>query len=432
MNAWTNHPLCSPGAALRDADPDIADLIDKEIRRQKDGLELIASENFVSPAVLEAMGSPLTNKYAEGLPGKRYYGGCEVVDVAEQLAIDRAKQLFGAEHANVQPHSGAQANMAVYFAFVKPGDTVLGMNLSHGGHLTHGSPVNFSGILYNIVPYGVREDTGLVDMDEVRDLARRHAPKMIIAGFSAYSRTLDFPAFAAIAREVGARFMVDMAHVAGLVATGHYPSPVPHADAVTTTTHKTLRGPRGGLILCRQEHAALINKQIFPGIQGGPLMHVIAAKAVALHEALQPSFREYSAQVVANAKTLAGALIAHGYRIVSGGTDNHLMLLDLRGSDLSGKAAEAALDLAHITVNKNTVPGETRSPFVTSGVRIGTPAVTTRGMREPEMRRIADLIHRVLSNASDENIARSVRADVHQLTAAFPLYTVAEEAAGRL
>jgi glycine hydroxymethyltransferase len=426
---WTHRP---PGDALRQTDPAIAQVIEDEIRREGEGLELIASENFVSPAVMEAMGSPLTNKYAEGYPGKRYYGGCEVVDVAEQLAIDRAKQLFGAEHANVQPHSGAQANMAVYFAFVKPGDRVLGMNLSHGGHLTHGSPVNFSGILYNIVPYGVREDTGLVDMDEVRDLARRHAPKMIIAGFSAYSRTLDFPAFAAIAREVGARFMVDMAHVAGLVATGHYPSPVPHADAVTTTTHKTLRGPRGGLILCRQEHAALINKQIFPGIQGGPLMHVIAAKAVALHEALQPSFREYSAQVVANAKTLAGALIAHGYRIVSGGTDNHLMLLDLRGSDLSGKAAEAALDLAHITVNKNTVPGETRSPFVTSGVRIGTPAVTTRGMREPEMRRIADLIHRVLSNASDENIARSVRADVHELTAAFPLYTVAEEAAGRL
>ncbi|MGH7626538.1 MAG: serine hydroxymethyltransferase [Gemmatimonadaceae bacterium] len=432
MPSWTGWTHRPPGDALRQTDPAIAQVIEDEIRREGDGLELIASENFVSPAVMEAMGSPLTNKYAEGYPGKRYYGGCEVVDVAEQLAIDRAKQLFGAEHANVQPHSGAQANMAVYFAFVKPGDTVLGMNLSHGGHLTHGSPVNFSGILYNIVPYGVREDTGLVDMDEVRDLARRHSPKMIIAGFSAYSRTLDFPAFAAIAREVGARMMVDMAHVAGLVATGLYPSPVPHADAVTTTTHKTLRGPRGGLILCRQEHAALINKQIFPGIQGGPLMHVIAAKAVALHEALQPSFREYSAQVVANAKTLAAALIEHGYRIVSGGTDNHLMLLDLRDGDLTGKAAEAALGLAHITVNKNTVPGETRSPFVTSGVRIGTPAVTTRGMREPEMRRIADLIHRVLSQATDERVAMSVRSDVHELTAAFPLYTVAEEAAGRL
>ena len=418
--------------ALRQTDPAIAQVIEDEIRREGEGLELIASENFVSPAVMEAMGSPLTNKYAEGYPGKRYYGGCEVVDVAEQLAIDRAKQLFGAEHANVQPHSGAQANMAVYFAFVKPGDTVLGMNLSHGGHLTHGSPVNFSGMLYNIVPYGVREDTGLVDMDEVRDLARRHNPKMIIAGFSAYSRTLDFPAFADIAREVGARLMVDMAHVAGLVATGHYPSPVPYADAVTTTTHKTLRGPRGGLILCRQEHAALINKQIFPGIQGGPLMHVIAAKAVALHEALQPSFRAYSAQVLANAKTLATALIEHGYRIVSGGTDNHLMLLDLRDGELTGKAAEAALGAAQITVNKNTVPGETRSPFVTSGVRIGTPAVTTRGMREPEMRRIADFIHRVLSNAGDERVGLSVKSEVHELTAAFPLYTMAEEAAGRL
>jgi glycine hydroxymethyltransferase len=426
---WENRP---PGDALREGDPEIAKVIDDEIRRQGEGLELIASENFVSPAVMEAMGSPLTNKYAEGYPGKRYYGGCEVVDVAEQLAIDRAKELFGAEHANVQPHSGAQANMAVYFAFAQPGDTVLGMSLSHGGHLTHGSPVNFSGILYKAVSYGVREDTGLIDMDEVRELALRHRPKILIAGFSAYSRTLDFPAFADIAREVGARLVVDMAHVAGLVAAGLYPSPVPHADAVTTTTHKTLRGPRGGLILCRQEHAALINKQIFPGVQGGPLMHVIAAKAVALREAMQPAFKVYARQVVANARALAGALMERGFTIVSGGTDNHLMLVDLRNRGITGKAAEAALGAAYITVNKNTVPGETQSPFVTSGIRIGTPAVTTRGMKEAEMRRIAELIDRVLSRPGDEAVAREVRAEVRELAAGFPLYTPAEEAAGRL
>ncbi|MBX6331224.1 MAG: serine hydroxymethyltransferase [Gemmatimonadaceae bacterium] len=429
---WTDWETRTPGAALRGEDPEIARAIEDEVRRQGEGLELIASENFVSPAVMEAMGSPLTNKYAEGYPGKRYYGGCEVVDVVEQLAIDRAKQLFGAEHANVQPHSGAQANMAVYFAFLRPGDTVLGMSLSHGGHLTHGSPVNFSGALFNVVAYGVREDTGRVDMDQVRELARTHRPKMIIAGFSAYSRTLDFAAFAEIAREVEAKLMVDMAHVAGLVAAGLYPSPVPHADAVTTTTHKTLRGPRGGLILCKQEHAAAINKQIFPGVQGGPLMHVIAAKAVALHEALQPSFKTYAAQVVANAKALAEALMERGYTIVSGGTDNHLMLVDLRNRGITGKAAEAALGLAAITVNKNTVPGETQSPFVTSGIRLGTAAVTTRGMREGEMRRIAELIDRVLRQVGDETTAREIRHEVRELTNGFPLYTPAEEAAARL
>jgi glycine hydroxymethyltransferase len=428
-NEWDCRP---PGAALRETDPDIARVIDDEVRRQEEGIELIASENFVSPAVMEAMGSPLTNKYAEGYPGKRYYGGCEFVDVAEQLAIDRAKQLFGAEHANVQPHSGAQANMAVYFAFVKPGDTVLGMNLSHGGHLTHGSPVNFSGILYKAVSYGVREDTGLVDMDQVREMAREHRPKMIVAGFSAYSRALDFAAFADIAREVDARLMVDMAHVAGLVAAGLYPTPVPYADAVTTTTHKTLRGPRGGLILCKAEHAKLIDKQVFPGIQGGPLMHVIASKAVALKEAMEPSFVEYAKQVVANARALADALIERGYSIVSGGTDNHLMLVDLRAQGITGKAAEAALGAAHITVNKNTVPGETQSPFVTSGMRIGTSAVTTRGMREGEMRAIAAMIDRVLRAPDDEAVLREVGAEARQLAGGFPLYPAAAEVAARL
>jgi glycine hydroxymethyltransferase len=429
---WTDWECRPPGAALRETDPEIARVIDDEVRRQEEGIELIASENFVSPAVMEAMGSPLTNKYAEGYPGKRYYGGCEFVDVAERLAIDRAKKLFGAEHANVQPHSGAQANMAVYFAFVKPGDTVLGMNLSHGGHLTHGSPVNFSGVLYRAVSYGVREDTGLIDMDQVRDIAREHRPKMIVAGFSAYSRALDFAAFSEIAREVDARLMVDMAHVAGLVATGLYPTPVPYADAVTTTTHKTLRGPRGGLILCKSEHAKLIDKQVFPGIQGGPLMHVIAAKAVALKEAMEPSFVEYGKQVVANARALAAALMERGYAIVSGGTDNHLMLVDLRNRGITGKAAEAALGAAHITVNKNTVPGETQSPFVTSGMRIGTSAVTTRGMREGEMRTIAAMMDRVLRAPEDEATRREVGAEVRQLAGGFPLYPAAAEVATRL
>jgi glycine hydroxymethyltransferase len=408
--------------ALRASDPDIADAVLAETRRQEDGLELIASENFVSPAVLAAMGTPLTNKYAEGYPGKRYYGGCEYVDVAEQLAIDRAKTLFGADHANVQAHSGAQANMAVYFALLDPGATVLGMNLSHGGHLTHGSPVNFSGRFFRIIPYGVREDTGRIDYDALRELAREHRPAMIIAGASAYARTIDFAAFGDIARGVGAKLMVDMAHIAGLVATGTHPSPVPHADAVTTTTHKTLRGPRGGLILCRAEHAKAIDKQIFPGIQGGPLMHVIAAKAVALREAMEPSFTDYARRVVANARTLAGALMERGFKLVSDGTDTHLMLVDLRNRGITGKDAERALGAAHITVNKNTVPGETQSPFVTSGVRIGTPAVTTRGMGEAEMRTIAALIDDILRAPADASVAERVTRRVRELAGAFPLY----------
>ena len=407
--------------ALRAADPEIARLIVEETERQRHGLELIASENFVSPAVLEAMGSPLTNKYAEGLPGKRYYGGCEVVDRVEQIAIDRAKQLFGAEHANVQPHSGAQANAAVYLAFLKPGDTVLGLDLSQGGHLTHGSPVNFSGLLYRAVHYGVNDD-GYIDYDRMRAIAREQRPKMIIAGASAYARTIDFAAFAEVAKEVGAVFMVDMAHIAGLVAAGVHPSPVPHADAVTTTTHKTLRGPRGGLILCKSEHAKVIDKAMFPGTQGGPLEHVIAAKAVALKEALDPSFITYSQQVLSNAKALAAALQEHGFRVVSGGTDTHLMLVDLRNRGLTGKVLEQALDRAAITVNKNTVPRETQSPFVTSGIRIGTPAVTTRGMGEGEMRQIAALIDRVARAPDDAGVAEAVRAEVRTLTQRFPLY----------
>jgi glycine hydroxymethyltransferase len=420
---WTDWECAPPGEALRDADPEIAALIEREVERQNDGLELIASENFVSPAVLEAMGSPLTNKYAEGLPGKRYYGGCEFVDQVEQLAIDRAKQLFGAEHANVQPHSGAQANMTVFLALLKPGDTFLGMDLSNGGHLTHGSPVNFSGILYRAVSYGVTGD-GVIDMDNVRRKAHEHRPKMIIAGYSAYSRVLDFAKFAEIAQEVDALFMVDMAHFAGLVAAGVYPSPVPHADVVTTTTHKTLRGPRGGMVLCKEEHAKAIDKAVFPGTQGGPLEHVIAAKAVAFREALQPSFKTYCRQVVANARALAAAMVEMKYQVVSGGTDNHLMLVDLRnkGDALTGKLAEAALDRAGITVNKNTVPNETRSPFVTSGLRLGTPAVTTRGMKEAEMRRIAALIDRVLSAPEDAKTIDGVRAEVRALAGEFPLY----------
>ncbi|MEO7712366.1 MAG: serine hydroxymethyltransferase [Gemmatimonadaceae bacterium] len=421
MSNWAEWERCPPGEALREADPEIAELIGEEIARQNDGIELIASENFVSPAVMEAMGSPLTNKYAEGLPGKRYYGGCEVVDKVEQLAIDRAKQLFGADHANVQPHSGAQANAAVFLAFLKPGDTFLGMDLSQGGHLTHGSPVNFSGLLYKAVSYGLT-DAGYVDMDAVRSQARAHTPKMIIAGYSAYPRVLDFAAFAEIAKEVGAIFMVDMAHFAGLSATGVYPSPVPHADVVTTTTHKTLRGPRGGLILCKAQHAAAVNKAMFPGTQGGPLEHVIAAKAVAFREALAPAFTTYCRQVVDNARALATAMTAKGYELVSGGTDNHLMLVDLRNKGLTGKVAEKALDLAGITVNKNTVPRETQSPFVTSGVRIGTPAVTTRGMRAGEMTQIADLIDRVITAPDDSAVTADVRREVLTLASRFPLY----------
>jgi glycine hydroxymethyltransferase len=427
MSSWSTWERCPPGEVLRDVDPEIAGLVEEEIARQNEGIELIASENFVSPAVLEAMGSPLTNKYAEGLPGKRYYGGCEVVDKIEQLAIDRAKQLFGADHANVQPHSGAQANAAVFLAFLKPGDTFLGMDLSQGGHLTHGSPVNFSGLLYKAVSYGLNDD-GYIDMDAVRSQARTHRPKMIIAGYSAYPRVIDFAAFAEIAKEVGAVFMVDMAHFAGLSATGVYPSPVPHADVVTTTTHKTLRGPRGGMILCKAEHAAAVNKATFPGTQGGPLEHVIAAKAVALKEALDPSFALYTRQVVANAQALARGLVSRGYQLVSGGTDNHLMLADLRSKGLTGKAAEKALDLAAITVNKNTVPKETQSPFVTSGIRIGTPAVTTRGMREAEMERIAELIDQVLMSAEDASVAARVKEEVRVLSNAFPLYPVPQAA----
>src|SRR5438477_3014625 len=423
MKKWTEWECAPPGDALRETDPDIADLIEQEVARQNDGLELIASENFVSPAVLEAMGSPLTNKYAEGLPGKRYYGGCEIIDQVEQIAIDRAKKLFGAEHANVQPHSGAQANMTVFMALLKPGDTFLGMDLSNGGHLTHGSPVNFSGILYKAVSYGVTKE-GLLDYDDMRRKAREHKPKMIIAGYSAYSRVLDYAAFADVAKEVGAYFMVDMAHFAGLVAAGVYPSPIPFADVVTTTTHKTLRGPRGGMVLCKAQHAKAIDKSVFPGTQGGPLEHVIAAKAVAFKEALEPSFKTYCQQIIDNARVMAASLIEHEFQVVSGGTDNHLMLVDLRnkGENLTGKVAEIALDKAGITVNKNTVPNETRSPFVTSGLRIGTPAVTTRGMKDAEMRRIADLIDRVLRAPDDESVLRAVRSDVRELAAEFPLY----------
>jgi glycine hydroxymethyltransferase len=421
MNDWMKHPLCSPGDALRDADAEIASLIDEEICRQKDGLELIASENFVSPAVLEAMGSPLTNKYAEGLPGKRYYGGCEIVDKIEQLAIDRAKELFGAEHANVQPHSGAQANYAAMASFLKPGDTFLGMDLSNGGHLTHGSPVNFSGMLYKAISYGVT-DAGLIDYDDMRRKAREHRPRLVLAGYSAYSRVVDFAAFAEVAREIGAVLMVDMAHFAGLVAGGAYPSPVPHADVVTTTTHKTLRGPRGGLILCKAEHAKAIDKSVFPGSQGGPLEHVIAAKAVCLKEALAPTFKIYAQDVITNARALAKALADLGFEIVSGGTDNHLMLVDLRNRGLTGKIAQLSLDDAAITVNKNTVPKETQSPFVTSGIRIGTSAVTTRGMREREMIQIAELIDRVLKSPEDAKLKSQVREQVRTLVKAFPLY----------
>ena len=428
MSSWQNWDRCPPGAALRESDPEIAALIEAETERQRDGLELIASENFVSPAVMEAMGSPLTNKYAEGLPGRRYYGGCEVVDRVEQLAIDRAKQLFGAEHANVQPHSGAQANAAVFFAFLEPGDTFLGMDLSQGGHLTHGSPVNFSGRTYRAVSYGV-DDRGYLDYEAMERLAHEHRPKMIIAGYSAYSRVIDFERFARVASDVGALFLVDMAHFAGLVAAGVHPSPVPHADIVTTTTHKTLRGPRGGMILSKAVHQKAVDKAVFPGLQGGPLEHVIAAKAVALKEALDPSFVQYARQIVVNAQALAGALGQRGFQIVSGGTDNHLMLVDLRSRDLTGKLAEQALDRAGITVNKNTVPRETQSPFVTSGIRLGTPAVTTRGMGESEMGRIAELIDRVLDVPEDLELAAQVRGEVRTLAQAFPLYPVAAGAA---
>ncbi|MEK7713965.1 MAG: serine hydroxymethyltransferase [candidate division NC10 bacterium] len=407
---------------LADVDPDVAKALREEAQRQHRNLELIASENFVSEAVLEAAGSVLTNKYAEGYPGRRYYGGCEIVDIVEELAIARAKELFGAPHANVQPHSGAQANMAVYFTLLKPGDTVLGPNLSHGGHLTAGSPVNYSGKLYTIVAYGVRKDTELIDLDQVRDLARQHRPKLIIAGGSAFPRAIDFAPFGEIAREVGAHLMADIAHPAGLVAAGLHPSPVGIADFVTTTTHKTLRGPRGGMIMCAAQHAQALDKTVMPGVQGGPLMHVIAAKAVAFKEALQPAWRDYQRQIVTNAKALAAALLAHGHRLVSGGTDTHLLLVDLTSRNITGKDAQEALDRAWITVNKNTIPFETKSPMVTSGVRLGTPAVTTRGMREPEMVEIAGLIDRVLSNLGSASVEARVRDEVQELTNHFPLY----------
>jgi len=409
-------------SSLKKVDPEIYEVIRRETERQAYGLELIPSENFVSEAVLEATGSVLTNKYAEGYPGKRYYGGCEFVDQAETLAIERAKKIFGAEHVNVQPHSGSQANMAVYLAAMTPGDTMLGMNLSHGGHLTHGSPVNFSGKLFNVVPYGVRPDTETIDFDQVRDLAIQHKPKMIVIGASAYPRIIDFVPFRQIADETGAMLMADIAHVAGLVAVGLHPNPVPYCEFVTTTTHKTLRGPRAGMILCREAMAKKLNSSIFPGIQGGPLMHVIAAKAVALKEAMTPEFREYQAQIVRNAQAMAGAIARRGFRLVSGGTDNHLFLVNLKDTPLTGKDAQEALDRVGITVNKNTVPFETRSPFVTSGIRAGTPAITSRGMKEREMERIGNLIANILSAPGDSTVEKGVMAAVRDICEAFPLY----------
>ncbi len=409
-------------SSLAQQDPEVYAAIRHEAQRQEDNLELIASENLVSRAVLEAQGSVLTNKYAEGYPGKRYYGGCAYVDVAEQLAIDRAKALFGAEHANVQPHSGAQANMAAYFSQLQPGDTILSMNLSHGGHLTHGSPVNFSGKFFTVIPYGVRESDQRIDYQEIADLARKHRPKMLVAGHSAYPRQIDAAPFRQIADEIGALVMVDIAHFAGLVAAGLHPSPVPYAELVTTTTHKTLRGPRGGMILCRQDLAKSVNSSVFPGTQGGPLMHVIAAKAVALKEAASPAFKAYQQQILANAKTLAEGLLRRGFQLVSGGTDNHLMLLDLRATELTGKLAQDTLDRARITVNKNAIPFDTRSPFVTSGVRIGTPAVTSRGMKEPEMEVIAELIWRALQKVGDDTALGAIGAEVRDLCRQFPVY----------
>jgi glycine hydroxymethyltransferase len=403
-------------------DPEIAAAIAGEIRRQEEGLELIASENFVSLAVMEATGGVMTNKYAEGYPGKRYYGGCEFVDAAESLAIARAKALFNAEHVNVQPHSGAQANMAVYMAMLKPGDTILGMNLAHGGHLTHGHPLNFSGKYFHVVPYGVRREDERLDYDELEQLAREHRPRMIVVGASAYPRQIDFARIRAVAEETGSLVMTDMAHIAGLVAAGEHPSPIPHSDFVTTTTHKTLRGPRGGMVFCRAQFAKDLDRALFPGVQGGPLMHVIAAKAVCLKEALTPEFRAYQQQIVRNAARLAAKLAEAGFRLVSGGTDNHLMLVDVFSRGLTGKVAEAALGRAAITVNKNAIPFDTHPPLTASGIRVGTPAVTTRRMREPEMDAIADCISRVLATPDDEAVLRAVRADVEALCHRFPLY----------
>jgi glycine hydroxymethyltransferase len=412
-------------SALEHVDSEIWRAIRAEADRQQTNLELIASENVVSRAVLEAQGSILTNKYAEGYPGRRYYGGCEFVDVVEQLTIDRAKALFAAEHANVQPHSGSQANMAVYFSQLVPGDTILAMDLTHGGHLTHGSPVNFSGKFFRVVSYGVRREDERIDVEAMRELARQHRPKLIVVGYSAYPRTIDFQPFRQAADEVGAQLMVDIAHFAGLIAAGIHPSPVPLAEFVTTTTHKTLRGPRGGMILCKEPYAKSLNSSVFPGNQGGPLMHVIAAKGVALHEAAQPEFRDYQQQIVRNARALADGLTQKGFRLVSGGTDNHLMLLDLRNTELTGKLAQETLEAANITVNRNTVPFETRSPFVTSGVRIGTPAVTTRGMKEPEMHAIAELIGRALERVGDARALAAIKDDVIALCRAFPIESMA-------
>jgi glycine hydroxymethyltransferase len=407
---------------LNITDPQVYEAIEKETEREKDKIVLIASENYASPAVLEAQGSVFTNKYAEGYPHRRYYSGCEYADVVEELAIERAKQLFGAEHVNVQPHSGSQANMAVYFAFLKPGDTILGMNLSHGGHLSHGASVNFSGIFYKTVPYGVSKDTGYIDYDEVKNLAIKHKPKMILVGASAYSRTIDFEVFHEIAKEVGAYLMADIAHIAGIIAAGLHPSPIPYADFVTTTTHKTLRGPRGGMIMCKKEYAKAIDKMIFPGIQGGPLVHVIAAKAVAFKEALTPEFKEYQASVLRNAKRLADEMTKRGYSVVSGGTDNHLMLIDLRSKNITGKEAEEALDIAGISVNKNSIPFDERPPTITSGIRLGTPCVTTRGMGETEMTEIAEIIDGVLGNRHDESRLKEFRERVMNLCRKFPVY----------
>ncbi len=407
---------------LDDADPEIASAINDELERQRNGLELIAAENFTSPAVMEAYNNVMTNKYAEGYPGKRYYGGCTFVDVAENLARDRCKALFGADHVNVQPHSGSQANMAVYLALVKPGDTVMGMALDHGGHLSHGSPVNFSGKIYNIVHYGVNKETEMLDYGEMLEIAKKCSPKMIVTGASAYPRTIDFKALREVADEVGAYLMADIAHIAGLVAAGVHPSPIPYADVVTTTTHKTLRGPRGGVVMCKQEHAPAIDRAVFPGVQGGPLMHVIAAKAVAFKEALTPEFKRYQQQVVKNAAVIARTLLDQNFELVSGGTDNHLMLVKLLKMPYSGKDAEAALERAKITLNKNTIPFEPTSPFVTSGIRIGTPAVTTRGMKEEEMVQIANMIASVLRNIDDENVIARVKDEVAELCLRFPLY----------
>ncbi len=407
---------------LEQTDPEVFSAIQKEAGRLERNLELIASENVVSEAVLEAQGSIMTNKYAEGYPGKRYYGGCQFVDEVESLAIARARELFGADHANVQPHSGTQANMTVYLAALKPGDSYLGMNLAHGGHLSMGSPVNFSGMLYRVIPYGVSEQTETIDYDELERLAKQHRPKLIVAGASAYPRIIDYAKFRKIADDIGALLMVDMAHIAGLVAAGLHPSPVPYADFVTTTTHKTLRGPRGGMVLCRAEYAKTVDSKVFPGMQGGPLMHVIAAKAVALKEALSPQFKSYQQQIVKNAQALAEALMSQGFRLTSGGTDNHLMLVDLRKSELTGKVAQEALDKAGITVNKNAVPFDTRSPFVTSGIRIGTPAVTTRGMKEKEMEQIGDFIGRALNHVADEQTLQTIASEVGALCQKFPVY----------